>query len=222
MHALASVQVAPRVEIETRATQAEMCSMWHARSQDVERGPCSSHVQAGAIAAVLQGWHLAAAVLYVLSINHKHMLIYFAPAFFSYLLGCCLRRPRPRSRNTGPAEHQPSSPWRPLPQAAAAVASLGVVVIVTMLAVWAPFLSHQGLALKVPCLLMRRGVHTFAAALLATCACKFLHFVLLPSPCREIQRPRESNRGNSLTFRCGAVAKSCGCHGKSFRGIDAV
>lgn len=104
-------------------------------------------MQAGAVAAVLQGWHIVGAVLYVLSINHKHMLVYFAPAFFSYLLGCCLRKPLHGSLDA--AKHVASSPWRPLPQAAAAVAALGAAVIGTMLLVWAPFLAHPGLALKV-------------------------------------------------------------------------
>eukprot|EP00892_Ulva_mutabilis_P001232 jgi/Ulvmu1/11109/UM070_0025.1 len=99
---------------------------------------------AGAVAAVLHGWHIVAAVLYVLSINHKHMLVYFAPAFFAYLLGCCLRAPGGHSAK----QDQPWR-WRPLPQAAAAVAALGVTVIATMLVVWAPFLAHEGLALKV-------------------------------------------------------------------------
>ena len=106
-------------------------------------------MQAGAIAAVLKGWHIVAAVLYVLSINHKHMLVYFAPAFFSYMLGCCLRKPPRQSAPTGLCTRDAPAQWRSLPQAAAAVAALGATVIAAMLVVWAPFLAHQGLALKV-------------------------------------------------------------------------
>lgn len=98
---------------------------------------------------MLKGWHIVAAVLYVLSINHKHMLVYFAPAFFSYMLGCCLRKPPRQSAPTGLCTRDAPAQWRSLPQAAAAVAALGATVIAAMLVVWAPFLAHQGLALKV-------------------------------------------------------------------------
>ncbi|KAK7266780.1 hypothetical protein RIF29_19435 [Crotalaria pallida] len=49
----------------------------------------------GAVAAILSGKDLVACFLYCLSLNHKQMSAYFAPAFFSHLLGKCLRRKHP-------------------------------------------------------------------------------------------------------------------------------
>ncbi len=45
---------------------------------------------AGAAAAVASGRHIVGSVLYCLALNHKQMSLYFAPAFFGYLLGRCL------------------------------------------------------------------------------------------------------------------------------------
>lgn len=45
---------------------------------------------AGAI-SILRGWHVVGSILYCCAINHKHMALYFAPAFFGYLLGCCMK-----------------------------------------------------------------------------------------------------------------------------------
>jgi hypothetical protein len=50
-------------------------------------------LQAAAAGAILQGWHITGSVLFTLSLHHKQMLMYFAPAFFAYLLGRCLRAP---------------------------------------------------------------------------------------------------------------------------------
>ncbi|KAK8928635.1 putative dolichyl pyrophosphate Man9GlcNAc2 alpha-1,3-glucosyltransferase [Platanthera zijinensis] len=81
----------------------------------------------GAIAAILSGHELIAAFLFSLAINHKQMSIYYAPAFFSHLLGKCLKR-----RN-----------WIP------EVLKLGLVVIVTFMIIWWPYLYSMEAAKKV-------------------------------------------------------------------------
>ncbi|XP_020108916.1 probable dolichyl pyrophosphate Man9GlcNAc2 alpha-1,3-glucosyltransferase [Ananas comosus] len=72
----------------------------------------------GAIAAVLSQNELAASALFTLAINHKQMSLYFAPAFFSHLLGKCLKRRFPVIE----------------------VTKLGVVVLATFALVWWPYL----------------------------------------------------------------------------------
>ncbi|CAD5170150.1 unnamed protein product [Musa acuminata subsp. malaccensis] len=72
----------------------------------------------GAIAAVLSQNDFAASALFSLAINHKQMSLYFAPAFFSHLLGKCLRRKNPIFE----------------------VMKLGLVVIGTFALVWWPYL----------------------------------------------------------------------------------
>nr|KYP55920.1 putative dolichyl pyrophosphate Man9GlcNAc2 alpha-1,3-glucosyltransferase [Cajanus cajan] len=72
----------------------------------------------GAIAAILSGKDFVASVLYCLALNHKQMSAYFAPAFFSYLLGKCLRRKHPILE----------------------VLKLGLVVLGTFAVVWWPYL----------------------------------------------------------------------------------
>ena len=47
---------------------------------------------AGAAAATASGHDVLGAVLYSLSLNHKQMGLYFAPAFFAHMLGRCLQR----------------------------------------------------------------------------------------------------------------------------------
>lgn len=53
---------------------------------------------AGSAAAAVSGRHVLAAVVFSLSLNHKQMGLYYAPAFFAYLLGKCLQRPTPASK----------------------------------------------------------------------------------------------------------------------------
>lgn len=48
---------------------------------------------AGAAAAGVAGHEILCAVLFCLSLNHKQMGLYYAPAFFAFLLGKCLQRP---------------------------------------------------------------------------------------------------------------------------------
>jgi len=77
---------------------------------------------AGAAAAVVSGWDVTGSVLFSFALNHKQMSLYFAPAFFAHLLGKCLRRRRPVLE----------------------VAKLGITVVVTFGALWAPFALADG------------------------------------------------------------------------------
>ena len=79
-------------------------------------------LSAAAAAAILRGRHVIGSVLYTLAFNHKQMALFYAPAFFAHLLGRCVASGRP----------------------VRGVATLGVAVIGTMVAVWAPFLRQPG------------------------------------------------------------------------------
>uniref|UniRef100_I1Q8A8 Alpha-1,3-glucosyltransferase n=2 Tax=Oryza glaberrima TaxID=4538 RepID=I1Q8A8_ORYGL len=81
----------------------------------------------GAIAGVLSGNELVAAALFSLSINHKQMSLYFAPAFFGHLLGKCIKRKYPIVE----------------------VMKLGFVVLGTFALVWWPFLHSYEAAMQV-------------------------------------------------------------------------
>uniref|UniRef100_A0A0E0LHH0 Alpha-1,3-glucosyltransferase n=1 Tax=Oryza punctata TaxID=4537 RepID=A0A0E0LHH0_ORYPU len=81
----------------------------------------------GAIAGVLSGKELVAAALFSLSINHKQMSLYFAPAFFGHLLGKCIKRKYPLVE----------------------VMKLGFVVLGTFALVWWPFLHSYEAAMQV-------------------------------------------------------------------------
>ncbi|TYH55563.1 hypothetical protein ES332_D09G243500v1 [Gossypium tomentosum] len=80
-----------------------------------------------AIAAALSRKDLVASVLYCLALNHKQMSAYFAPAFFGYLLGKCLRKKNPLLE----------------------VTKLGLMVIGTFAVVWWPYLQSKDAALAV-------------------------------------------------------------------------
>ncbi|WOK93716.1 putative dolichyl pyrophosphate Man9GlcNAc2 alpha-1,3-glucosyltransferase [Canna indica] len=81
----------------------------------------------GAIAAVLSRNDFAASILFSLAINHKQMSLYFAPAFFSHLLGKCLKRENPIFE----------------------VMKLGFAVIGTFAVVWWPYLHSIESAMEV-------------------------------------------------------------------------
>ena len=51
--------------------------------------------QAGAAGAVAAGHDCWGSLLFCLSLNHKQMSMYYAPAFFAHLLGKCLQQPTP-------------------------------------------------------------------------------------------------------------------------------
>ncbi|PKU76092.1 probable dolichyl pyrophosphate Man9GlcNAc2 alpha-1,3-glucosyltransferase [Dendrobium catenatum] len=81
----------------------------------------------GAIAAILLRHEFVASVLFSLAINHKQMSMYYAPAFFSYLLGKCLKRQN----------------W------VLEVGKLGIVVIGTFMFIWWPYLYSMEAAKEV-------------------------------------------------------------------------
>lgn len=75
----------------------------------------------GAVAAILSDKELVACVLFSLALNHKQMSAYFAPAFFSHLLGKCLRRRNPILE----------------------VSKLGLAVVGTFAIVWWPYIHSM-------------------------------------------------------------------------------
>ncbi|XP_065855933.1 probable dolichyl pyrophosphate Man9GlcNAc2 alpha-1,3-glucosyltransferase isoform X1 [Euphorbia lathyris] len=81
----------------------------------------------GAISAVLSQRNLVASVLFCLSLNHKQMSAYYAPAFFSHLLGNCLRQKNPLLE----------------------VLKLGLVVVGTFSIIWWPYLHSKDAILEV-------------------------------------------------------------------------
>ncbi|XP_057462395.1 probable dolichyl pyrophosphate Man9GlcNAc2 alpha-1,3-glucosyltransferase [Actinidia eriantha] len=81
----------------------------------------------GAAAAILYSKDLLACFLFSLALNHKQMSAYFAPAFFSYLLGKCLKCRNPLFE----------------------VLKLGLVVTGTFALVWLPYLQSANSFLEV-------------------------------------------------------------------------
>nr|XP_043618484.1 probable dolichyl pyrophosphate Man9GlcNAc2 alpha-1,3-glucosyltransferase [Erigeron canadensis]XP_043618485.1 probable dolichyl pyrophosphate Man9GlcNAc2 alpha-1,3-glucosyltransferase [Erigeron canadensis] len=81
----------------------------------------------GAVAAVLCDRDLVASFLFSLALNHKQMSAYYAPAFFSHLLGKSLKRQHPLLE----------------------VSKLGVVVVGTFTLVWWPYLQSRVAVLEV-------------------------------------------------------------------------
>ena len=59
--------------------------------------PCCEKVvwQAGAAGAIAAGHDCWGSLLFCLSLNHKQMSMYYAPAFFAHLLGKSLQQPTP-------------------------------------------------------------------------------------------------------------------------------
>ena len=56
------------------------------------RGTASAAAATAVAAAAAAGRDVLGALLFSLSLNHKQMGLYYAPAFFAYLLGKCLQR----------------------------------------------------------------------------------------------------------------------------------
>ncbi|KAJ3682942.1 hypothetical protein LUZ60_013169 [Juncus effusus] len=81
----------------------------------------------GAISAILSDCEILASVLFTLAINHKHMSLYYAPAFFGYLFGKCLK-------SKYPIIH---------------VIKLGFVVLATFALVWWPYIHSLDSFLEV-------------------------------------------------------------------------
>jgi alpha-1,3-glucosyltransferase len=85
-----------------------------------------------AIAAIIQGRDHLASVLFCLSINYKQMSLYHALPLFFYLLGTCL----PKQNRSVIAGFNK-------------LLSLGLVVIITFVVIWFPFLKNVDLILQV-------------------------------------------------------------------------
>ncbi|KAJ9173070.1 hypothetical protein P3X46_016244 [Hevea brasiliensis] len=165
----------------------------------------------GAIAAVLAHKDLVASVLFCLSLNHKQMSAYFAPAFFSHLLGNCLKRKNPVLE----------------------VSKLGLVVLGTFTIIWWPYLHSRDTVLEVLFRLapFERGIYEDYVAnfwcttsilikwkrLFATQSLKFLSLVAtvltcLPSMVQQILAP--SRKG----FLYGLLNSSFSFYLFSFQG----
>ncbi|CAM6100947.1 unnamed protein product [Calypogeia fissa] len=142
----------------------------------------------GAAAAVVSRHELLACVLFSLSLNHKQMSMYYAPAFFAYLLGKALQRRNPLLR----------------------VFQLGCTVILTFTICWWPFLRSSGAASEVLSRLapLHRGLyedyvanfwcgttmlfkwkHLFAQPTLAKLALGATISAALPSMVQQIRAP---------------------------------
>ncbi|BBN05231.1 alpha-1,3-glucosyltransferase [Marchantia polymorpha subsp. ruderalis] len=95
-----------------------------------------------AAAAVISERRLLACVLFSLSLNHKQMSAYYAPAFLAHLLGRCFQ-----SKN--------------LFQALFGVIELGITVILTFTVCWWPYLESKETALELLSRLapMQRGLY---------------------------------------------------------------
>ncbi|KAL9231331.1 hypothetical protein vseg_006571 [Gypsophila vaccaria] len=74
-----------------------------------------------AVAAVISSRELVACALFTCALSHKQMSAYYAPAFFSHLLGRCLRRRNPLLE----------------------VSKLGLVVVGTFAIIWWPYLQSK-------------------------------------------------------------------------------
>ncbi|KAG2433128.1 hypothetical protein HYH02_012829 [Chlamydomonas schloesseri] len=98
-----------------------------------------------AVAAIARGRRLLGSVLYVAALNHKHMALFFAPAFFAHLLGWALHDPA----HKGAAAKM------------VAVAKLGVTVIAAFAVCWAPWLHSKEAVLQVLSRIfpVRRGLY---------------------------------------------------------------
>jgi hypothetical protein len=110
-------------------------------------------LSAWAVLCVMQGQPLVASVAYSLSLNFKHMSLYYAPAFFFFLLSHCFGRKATHSRtnatNTSTnatnarrdSQSQQTTPETgapKLPTVLYRIATLGVVVIATFAVMWGP------------------------------------------------------------------------------------
>eukprot|EP00850_Spirogloea_muscicola_P005864 SM000027S09645 [mRNA] locus=s27:535401:537851:+ [translate_table: standard] len=93
----------------------------------------------GAAAAIAAGRDVLGSVLFCLSLNHKQMSMYYAPAFFGHLLGRCLQQRRPLL----------------------GIVRLGATVVLTFAVVWAPFLTSPAAAFQVLARLvpLKRGLY---------------------------------------------------------------
>ncbi|EYU44642.1 hypothetical protein ABFS82_08G071900 [Erythranthe guttata] len=80
-----------------------------------------------AVAAILSDRDLVGSLLFCLALNHKQMSAYYAPAFFAYLFGKCLKRQNPILE----------------------ISKLGLVVLGTFALVWWPYLHSVDGVLEV-------------------------------------------------------------------------
>jgi alpha-1,3-glucosyltransferase len=88
-----------------------------------------------AIAITIGGWDHLGAVLYCVSLNHKQMNLYFAPAFFAFLLGKCIHN---HNNNNNSSDGKSST--TPIYYKIGSIVRLGITVLATFAVLWSPFL----------------------------------------------------------------------------------
>ncbi|CAI9772736.1 unnamed protein product [Fraxinus pennsylvanica] len=122
-----------------KSTVEKSCTAWHIAM--ILLNPCLILIDHGhfqyncislgltiaAVAAIFSDRDLVGSVFFCLALNHKQMSAYYAPAFFGYLLGKCLRHPNP----------------------AFEISKLGLVVLGTFAIVWLPYLYSADASLEV-------------------------------------------------------------------------
>jgi hypothetical protein len=84
--------------------------------------------------ALVESRYLLSSLFFCLALNYKHMLLYYAPVFFVFILGECISGGYQLILH-GNTSSKPVS-WA---SAAAALGSVGSVVSLTFMALWAPF-----------------------------------------------------------------------------------
>ncbi|XP_057522238.1 probable dolichyl pyrophosphate Man9GlcNAc2 alpha-1,3-glucosyltransferase isoform X2 [Amaranthus tricolor] len=103
------------------------CEFWLIKYFMFQFNCISLGLTIGAVAAIFSNRELVASALFTLALSHKQMSAYFAPAFFSHLLGRCLRRRNPFVE----------------------VSKLALVVMGTFAIVWWPYLQSKEALLEV-------------------------------------------------------------------------
>lgn len=63
-------------------------------------------LSAAAAVAIAAGHDIPGSILFSLSLNHKQMGLFFAPAFFAHLLGKCLAQPNIAKKVREHAAHE--------------------------------------------------------------------------------------------------------------------
>lgn len=128
-----------KVYYSSKPVQQKSHSVWHIAM--VLLNPCLILIDHGhfqyncislglavaAVSAILSDRDLVGSMLFTLALNHKQMSAYFAPAFFSYLFGKCLRHRNPFLE----------------------ISKLGLVVLGTMTVIWWPYLYSKESLLEV-------------------------------------------------------------------------
>ncbi|CBJ33201.1 Dolichyl pyrophosphate Man9GlcNAc2 alpha-1,3-glucosyltransferase, family GT57 [Ectocarpus siliculosus] len=94
---------------------------------------------AAAVASGKRGGELVGSALFSLSLNFKQMALYYAPAFFFYLLASCVWSNPAGTKAIGSHADGTATSLNRLSGVLRRVLGLGSVVIITFMVLWAPF-----------------------------------------------------------------------------------